>query len=239
MSWYSQEDSKIRFEWGLDGATRLSPFADVTVVVDVLSFSTCVDVAVSRGAIVLPYFFKDERAQDYAKSNNAQLANPNRSKTDLCLSPSSLSKLNFGDRVVLPSPNGSTISFSVENSKVLCGSLRNAKAVARAAAEIGKTVLVIAAGELWDGKTLRPSLEDVVGAGAILSCLSGAKSVEAQAAIKTFEAFEHDLATAIKSVSSGKELIERGYPEDCDLAAQLNVSNTVPILKNKAFSKLN
>lgn len=124
-----------------------------------------------------------------AKSNHARIANPNRSKTDLCLSPSSLSKLDRGDRVVLPSPNGSTISFSIENSKVICGSLRNAKAVAAAASEIGKTVLVIAAGELWDGKTLRPSLERI-------------------------------------------------YPEDCELAARLNISETVPILNNKAFSHL-
>jgi 2-phosphosulfolactate phosphatase len=238
VSWYLQNDSMVRFEWGLDGAKRLSPFADVTIVVDVLSFSTCVDVGVSRGALVLPYFFKDERARDYANSNNARLASSNRSKTELCLSPSSLSKLSQGDRVVLPSPNGSTISFAIEGSKVLCGSLRNAKSVAAAAAELGKNILVIAAGELWDGKNLRPSLEDIIGAGAILSYLNGSKSVEAQGAIVTFDAFADDLPDAIRSASSGKELIERGYPEDCDLATQLNISNTVPILIERAFTSL-
>ena len=43
------------FEWGLAGAKALNDKVAVTIIVDVLSFSTCVDVATSRGASVFPF----------------------------------------------------------------------------------------------------------------------------------------------------------------------------------------
>jgi len=48
--------------------------ADVLIIVDVLSFSTCVEVAVSRGARVFPYRWKDETAREYATQVGAELA---------------------------------------------------------------------------------------------------------------------------------------------------------------------
>ncbi|BAS15848.1 lipoprotein [Arthrobacter sp. Hiyo8] len=44
---------------GLDGARAVASGADLAVVVDVLTFTTCVSVAVDRGAIVFPYAWKD------------------------------------------------------------------------------------------------------------------------------------------------------------------------------------
>lgn len=54
----------MRFECGEQGVRALAA-AGVShfVIVDVLSFSTCVDVAVSRGAEIIPYFWKDIRAR--------------------------------------------------------------------------------------------------------------------------------------------------------------------------------
>ena len=147
MSWFDQSKYSIKFEWGLEGAKILAPVSDVCIVVDILSFSTCVDIAISNGAKVLPYAYKDDSAVQYAKSNDAILASPTRSRSTPSLSAASLRMLKEGEKVVLPSPNGSTISFALYDCKVLCGSLRNAKTVAQLALKLGANISVIAAGE--------------------------------------------------------------------------------------------
>ena len=53
MAPFTQEAWDCRCEWGTSGAAALAP-ADVTIVVDVFSFTTCVDIATSRGAAILP-----------------------------------------------------------------------------------------------------------------------------------------------------------------------------------------
>jgi len=235
MTWHTQADYELRFDWGLEGAMRLSSEADVTVVVDILSFSTCVDVATANGAHVYPFPFKDDRAADFAEEIAGVCASPTRSKERLCLSPRTLRRLESGSKLVLPSPNGSAIAFSVQSPSVLCGCLRNASAVARKASALGNRILVIAAGEQWPSAGLRPALEDIIGAGAILSRLSGTRSPEAQWAIQTFEQFSNDLRQTIRDSASGRELLERGFPEDVDDAVELDVSQGAPILRDKAF----
>jgi 2-phosphosulfolactate phosphatase len=48
---FDQSSYQVRFEWGADGLARLAP-ADVTVVVDVLRFSSTVIQAIERGETV-------------------------------------------------------------------------------------------------------------------------------------------------------------------------------------------
>ena len=63
-----QSEFDIRCEWGLHGVELLAPISDVVVIVDVLSFSTCVDIATANGAAVFPYRFNDDSARDYAQA---------------------------------------------------------------------------------------------------------------------------------------------------------------------------
>ncbi|MGQ0639828.1 MAG: 2-phosphosulfolactate phosphatase [Gemmatimonadaceae bacterium] len=235
MSVFDQAPAACRCEWGVAGVDGLAP-ADVIIVVDVLSFTSCVDVAVSRGVAVLPFQWRDARAADFAAAQRAVLAQK-RSTSAYSLSPTSFLEAPRGLRCVLPSPNGAVVALraAAKSAIVLAASLRNASAVAVAAAKLGATFNVCPAGERWADGSLRPSVEDWIAAGAVLKTLPGTKSPEARAAIAAFEAVAPRFLEAISSCSSGRELISRGYPGDVKLAAAYDVSTCVPRLEEGAF----
>ncbi len=233
---FHQNEFDIRCEWGEHGVSVLAPISDVVVIVDVLSFSTSVDIAIHQGAIVFPYSRKDGQAAEFAASVHAELADPTGSQSKFSLSPQSLMYIEPGTRIVLPSPNGATLTLAAQSTPVLAGCLRNAQAVARAARKYGAKIAVIPAGERWfDDYSLRPSYEDLIGAGAIISHLSGTLSPEAISAVAAFQEARLTLGERLSQCSSGKELIERGFAEDVRLAAQLDASDSAPILMGGAF----
>jgi 2-phosphosulfolactate phosphatase len=226
-------------EWGEHGAQFFQAIADILVVVDVLSFSTCLDVACSRGARVFPFPIHDRKAAEIEATRlDAELASErNDPNAKFSLSPPTLSRIPSGTKLVLPSPNGSRISFAARASAktVLAGCLRNASSVATAAAKIAGregTIAVIPAGERWSDGSLRPAIEDLLGAGAIIDALEGALSVEASIARHAFQYAKSDLRSALVKCVSGQELIGKGFPSDVEFAAELNVSSCVPLLAN-------
>ena len=128
-------------------------------------------------------------------------------------------------RLVLPSPNGSTIAAAAVGT-VVAASLRNATAVGRWLLSQGygtatRPVAVIAAGEKWHDGSLRPALEDALGAGAVLHHLRSAGcslSVEAEAVASMFGA-TGDIDGALRSCGSARRLVGAGYGADVDVAA--------------------
>ncbi|HET7036001.1 MAG TPA: 2-phosphosulfolactate phosphatase [Thermomicrobiaceae bacterium] len=242
--YYDQSAYRTRFEWGPEGVRALAPHSDVVVIVDVLTFSTAVDVAVGQGATVFPYRWRDASAERFAREHDAALA-VSRGATSpahpFSLSPASLQGLAPGARLVLPSPNGATLSLlaAEAGAAVLAGSLRNAAATARAAAALGRRVTVIAAGERWPvSDTLRPSIEDLIGAGAVLSALDAPEptlSPEAAIALAAFAAAAPRLRQHLDACASGRELRELGFGQDVAVAAELNASGSVPILRDGAY----
>jgi 2-phosphosulfolactate phosphatase len=238
VAFFDQSTFDLRCEWGAAGVEQLAP-ADVYVIVDVLSFTTCVDIALSRGAIVLPYRWKDDSAVEFAHQHNAVFAGARgRSDGEFSLSPCSLMSAPRGLRLVLPSPNGSNLAFIAmsRGATVMAACLRNASSVANHSAQIGKRITVIPAGERWPDGTLRPAVEDWIGAGAILKALPGKPSPEARAAIAAFNECADELGDVLIFSSSGRELVERGFVEDVKLAAEYDVSAVVPILNDDEFT---
>lgn len=231
---FDQAGYDVRCEWGENGIRQLALSSDAVVIVDVLSFSTCVDVAVSRGGKIFPFHWNGGSAGEFAADNGAILAGP-REGAGLSLSPASLLHIKWGTRVVLPSPNGSTLSLSTGATPTFTGCFRNADAVARAACRFGPRVAVIPAGERWHDGSLRPCLEDWLGAGAIVASLSGSRSPEAGAASESFDASKSDLKRTILDCSSGRELMSAGYVRDIELASELMVSSSAPRLVNGAY----
>ena len=232
----TQNDYRIRCEWGEEGLHILAPICDVIVIVDVLSFSTCVDVAVSRGGLVYPYVWKDERGRELAEKIGGILAGK-RDSEGFSLSPVSLRSIPAGTKLVLPSPNGSTLTTLAADrtDRVIAASLRNAAAVAEVLVESGGTIGVIPAGERWPDGSLRPALEDWIGAGALISLLGEGFSPEAEAAAVTFAGLCNRLKETLLNCSSGRELIARGFAEDVQIAAELNTSRAVPIFRNGRY----
>ena len=197
------EARRVLTGWGAAGTTALAPAVDVVVVVDVLRFSTAVDVAVARGATVVPTADRGATTK---------------------LSPTELvATARPGDRYVVPSANGSrlcALALSLGVERVMVGCLRNASAVRAAVA--GDRVAVIAAGERhrWDGP-MRHALEDALGAGAI----AGSGRMH-----RLFERCRDDLPSVLARCRSGRELLSWDLPGDVELAAQLDVSDVVPAL---------
>ncbi len=158
--------------------------ADVIIVVDVLSFSTCVDIAVGRGVAIYP-----AKPGEPAPAPHGAVIAGRRGQADYSLSPASFLTASAGLRCVLPSPNGAALTLAAERRRavVLASCLRNAAAVARYAASIGATFNVCPAGERWPDGSIRFAIEDWIGAGAVLRALPGTISPEAVAAVAVFE----------------------------------------------------
>lgn len=234
---FTQSNYHIRCEWGLRGVETLASCCDAIIIVDVLSFSTAVSIAVANGGMVYPYPWRDDGRQAFAKEKNAILAAP-RGKGTYTLSPSTLTAIKTGQRLVLPSPNGSTLSLAGGDTPTYIGCLRNAKSIANAALRHGNNIGVIPCGERWHDSehSLRPALEDWLGAGAIINSLRGelTRSPEAHAAA---QAYRHttNLLQTLKHCSSGQELIQRSYETDIHLAAEINHDTTTPMLIDGAF----
>ena len=220
--------------WGPIGLEYELSWADVTVIIDTISFSTAVDIATSRGAAVYPFLWTHEEAAKFAQEIGAELA-LGFSPEKYSLSPRSLLSIPAGTRLVLPSPNGSALSSATGACTTLTGCFRNATSVGKAAGDLGRRILVIAAGEKWPDSSLRPALEDYLAAGAIISSLGGEKSAEALTAEAAFQASRKNLPGLIRTSFSGYELTAKGRAADLDLACELDISTAAPILVEGAF----
>jgi 2-phosphosulfolactate phosphatase len=116
----------------------------------------------------------------------------------------------------------------------LTGCLRNAEAVAHAARRLatGGAIGVIPAGERWPDGSLRPAVEDLLGSGAIIHFLDTACSPEAQVFANAYRASRDNIATLITDWMSGRELAERDFPGDVEIAFQQNVTTCTPVLQD-------
>jgi len=243
---HDQSRHRVRCEWGPVGATAIA--ARLAVVVDVLSFTTTLSVAIERGIEVFPFEWKDSRAAEHALRHRATLAVgrfealSRRDARHISLSPASMASVEGVERLVLPSPNGSSIAFGLAGTgaTVVGACLRNADAVAHwLAPQVlgGASCAVVPAGERWPDGTLRPAVEDLWGAGAVLAGLvdrgvSGL-SPEAHVAEQAFRAAH--LPDDLVGLASALELIEAGFGDDVAVAADVSVSAVVPVLRGESF----
>ncbi|KZL24935.1 2-phosphosulfolactate phosphatase [Pseudovibrio sp. WM33] len=216
----------VHLEWGRNASS--DGFA-ATVIVDCLSFSTATSVACGRGALVVPVADRDE-GKALAVEIGGVCAGKRR-EDGYSLSPPTLMGLSVNDVLVLPSPNGATLSALPREGRVFAAALRNASAVAAYLKVISGKILLVAAGEKWPDASLRPAFEDQLACGALAHMLDCAMSPEASIARAGYLSCADDLHGALKGCVSGQELTHYGYAGDVDWAADLDSESCVPELR--------
>jgi 2-phosphosulfolactate phosphatase len=264
-AWHSQDRHLVRLEWGPPAVALVEHAREagadvVAVVADVLSFTTCVSVGVDRGVRVRPYPWRDASAAAFAAAHGAVLAQPRgplapEGDADgrVSLSPGSIRAAEGLTDLVLPSPNGSTVSAGLAEAgaEVVAACLRNRSAVARhlvgrftASPNRPPVVLLVPAGERWPDDTLRPAAEDLWGVGAVADAFARVLehragplllSPEARVAVAAWDAVAGSLEADLHACSSGRELDAKGYGDDVVVAAELDASDVVPVLRDGVF----
>lgn len=241
--------------WGVGGAQAAGRRGDVVIVVDVLRFSTAVAAAVASGLYVRP-----------ASGGSAPCPPPLRPGSGACkrsgteererawpttaaptpkapLSPLGYAGAGVAGVVEIRSLNGAACVRAAEGAAALyAGSLVNATCVAReaadAAAALGRSITVVACGELWrcaaGGLRMRCAVEDFLGAGAILSRVCRI-SPRAAVAASRFERAWPELERILVASRSGRELIEGGSAADVNYAAALDSVPISPLLLSGIF----
>jgi 2-phosphosulfolactate phosphatase len=227
--------ASVDVAWGSAGARDLAGRTDILVLVDILSFTTSLTVAVARGVEVWPFAPSSDGAEQLAREIGAVLARGRSTRSGPTLSPATLLDLEPGTRLVLPSPNGSAIAHAALGSGVpmAAACLRNGAAAARLLGGYER-VGVVAAGERWSDGSLRPAYEDLLGAGVLVAALyrtgaTGSPDADAAAAVAA-------RPRPLAECPSGRELVERGFPQDVDLAEERDVTDVVPLLQSGRFS---
>lgn len=247
-------DAQVHVEWGEAAVGLAVARGDAVVIVDVMSFSTTVSLAVDGGAAVLPLSRTEiERfggVEAVASRFDAEVAGKRGdTSASFTLSPASVCRVDEGARLVLTSLNGAVAASAARRgAMVFAGALRNARGVANACKRVldegsVSRVTLVACAEQWssvaDVAGTRPGLEDWLGAGAIafhLRELGAQQSVEATAATATFDAAGPSRLEAwLKGCVSGRELTANGFLEDVLLAAEVDVATTVPVVGKDGF----
>jgi 2-phosphosulfolactate phosphatase len=242
MTSKSERPYRCHLDWGVAGAEGAVKRDDIAVVVDTLSFSTSVAVAVERGAVIYPLSDRSRLAQVVSETGGelsvARADVP--SKGRYSLSPLTYLDVPPDTTIVLHSANGGRMCEIVGALPfVYMGAIVNARAVAdivtAALNSADRAVTVIAAGERLESTEgdlhMRFAIEDYLGAGAIVSELTVTKSAEAQVCEAAFSQLLPGLEDILWECESGLELRQVGFADDVRFASRLNELNSVPVLR--------
>jgi 2-phosphosulfolactate phosphatase len=205
------------------------------VIIDVLRFTTTLTAALEAGAkAVYPVAEPEDAWRLQGRLEGDVLLGGERDGLringfDLGNSPLEYGRATVGGRLlVMTTTNGTAALLAAHNagaSPVYVGSLRNAAAVARRISREERPAVLYCAGTRG-----MISLEDVIGAGAIISgCAASGREPEltdtALLALAAFKEFGSDL----KQTPSlhCRRLVEIGFGADVEYASQLGSSTVV------------
>ncbi|MFE6101971.1 hypothetical protein ACFVQ4_18625 [Streptomyces laurentii] len=221
----------VSFGWGPAEARALTGPDPVgaartacVVVVDVLSFTTAVGVAVEAGSAVHPYRRRDASAETYAREKDAVRGRvrkvppgPRRLARTLAALSESSEYVQYEDDPP-PCDRGSASEGRMKRRD----GASEASAVHQTprALPCGRTALLPG----HDLAALRAACPDLT------------LTPEATAAATLWTATKGPVA-ALRGCASGRELYAYGCPQDVEVAAETDASTTVPVLVDGAFQE--
>ena len=222
----------------------------VVAVVDVLRASTSIAVALANGArSVIPMASSEEvvsRAKTLARSE-VRLAGERKMQPvpgfDVGNSPLEFSREAVeGKTVLMSTTNGTAAVLAVQGARdVVVASYVNFSAVLsmlRAALRGGTDVAILCAGH-----ERRFALEDASCAGLYVQQLISKQTKAeindaAQSAILIDKKFGTNYKRMLKASSHGMALVEAGFADDLDAAADLDGYPVVPVYQDRQITKL-
>ena len=206
-----------------------SESSDVSIMVDALRASTTITLALNNFKKIIPCFTPEQAFKLKDELGGVIAGERNGKKIEGCElgnSPSALKDYRTSEEIlILTTTNGTRILESMQ-SKVLVGSMVNAKSAA------SKSIRLAAKGKF--------AIEDYLAAGEILYWIKDSldeceMSEYAQTAILATRDYE-SLKESFLNSRTAKRLIELGYGDDVELCCLKNMTENVAIYENHELS---
>ncbi len=219
-----------------------SESSDVSIMVDALRASTTITLALNKFKKIIPCFTPEEAFKLKYEVGGVIAGERNGKKIDGCdlgNSPSTLKDYETAEEIlILTTTNGTRILESMK-SKVLVGSMVNAKSAAYRSIELAQNHIdVVMAGVKGEF-----AIEDFLAAGEILYWIKNNSndlemSEYAQSAILASRDYE-SLKESILNSRTAKRLIELGHISDVELCCLKNITENVAIYENHELKLIN
>jgi 2-phosphosulfolactate phosphatase len=242
---FSAETKESSMAGGLETRVALLPrdlkSADIAgrtvVVFDVLRATTTMTAALAAGVSNICIFDNLDAARLAARAYSGprilcgEINCLKPDGFDLGNSPSQWNAADYrGLQVFMSTTNGTraiVAAAALSPAHMLAGAIVNAAAVANAARKLGRNVTLLCSGT--NGEV---SLEDALGAGAVLTALLASGPCQpagdaAQFALRLFAQARNDLPAAMHTGAGGLNLIRANLDADIDFCARLDVLDVV------------
>ena len=208
---------------------------DVSIMVDALRASTSITVALNNFKKVIPCFTPEEALELQEKIGGVVAGERNGKQIEgFDIGNTPVGIMNYEsdeDTLILTTTNGTRILESM-NSKVLVGSLVNAKSVAKASCRLANDHIDV----VMAGVKGKFAIEDYLAAGEILyQICESLDEYELSEYAKTAIMASRDydaLTEAFMNSRTAKRLIELDNLKDVEFSCQKNITENVAIFKN-------
>lgn len=216
-----------------------SESSDVSIMVDALRASTTITLALNNFKKVIPCFTPEEAFNLKDKLGGITAGERGGKKIegfDVGNSPVALSNFETNEEILILTTSNGTRILENMTSKVLVGSMINARAAALKSIELAQNHIDV----VMAGVKGKFAIEDYLASGEIIyQICENLNEYELSEYAKSAILASRDynlLKEAFINSRSGKRLKELGYKSDVELCVEKNISNNVAIYENNELT---